>query len=214
MILKHNTWFQYRHITNRQNTEDSDTIRSDTHSFWHRSWATVSGVYHYSPSQGVGHFSPSISSSSRMGLAPSVCLLCLLPPWGEGGSIERGATHGQEFRRGRMKPENAGWGLFTFHLDMTLVRWLEACFRHSWLMERTNAPCPCFASWPDTCWEWVGWPISVGTIRRTTLWLFSGCKKQSRWTHLVTIYIIISTSSKFKFKFLCKKGKTGFDRYQ
>lgn len=41
MILKHNTWFQYRHITNRQNTEDSDTIRSDTHSFWHRSWATV-----------------------------------------------------------------------------------------------------------------------------------------------------------------------------
>lgn len=89
------------------------------------------GVYHYSPSQGVGHFSPSISSSSRIGLAPRVCLLCLLPPWGEGGSIERGATHGQEFRRGRMKPENAGWGLFTFHLDMTLVRWLEACFRHS-----------------------------------------------------------------------------------
>lgn len=89
------------------------------------------GVYHYSPSQGVGHFSPSISSSSRIGLAPSVCLLCLLPPWGEGGSIEPGATHGQEFRRGRMKPENAGWGLFTFHLDMTLVRWLEACFRHS-----------------------------------------------------------------------------------
>lgn len=29
---------QTRH---RQNTEDSDTIRSDTHSFWHRSWATV-----------------------------------------------------------------------------------------------------------------------------------------------------------------------------
>lgn len=83
------------------------------------------------PREGVGHFSPTISSSSRIGLAPRVCLLCLLPPWGEGGSIERGATHGQEFRRGRMKPENAGWGLFTFHLDMTLVRWLEACFRHS-----------------------------------------------------------------------------------
>lgn len=44
----------------------------------------------------------------------------------------------------------------------------------------------------------------------TLLWL----QKTSRWTHLVTIYIIISTSSKYKFKFLCKKGRTGFDRYQ
>lgn len=164
-----------------------NTLRSRTHKVSGTDLGQQLGVYHYSPSQKVGHSSPSISSSSRIGLAPSVCLLCLLPPRGEGGSIEPGATHGQELRRGRMKPEKAGWGLFTFHLDMTLVRWLEACFRHSWLMERTNAPCPCFASWPDTCWEWVGWPISVGTIRSTVLWLFSGCKTQRRRTRSVTI---------------------------
>lgn len=112
-------------------TQKTRTLYGQTHTVSGTDLGQQLGVYHYSPSQGVGHFSPSISSSSRIGLAPSVCLLCLLPPWGEGGSIERGATHGQEFRRGRMKPENAGWGLFTFHLDMTLVRWLEACFRHS-----------------------------------------------------------------------------------
>lgn len=37
--------FETQHLisvqTRHKQTEDSDTIRSDTHSFWHRSWATV-----------------------------------------------------------------------------------------------------------------------------------------------------------------------------
>lgn len=44
MISSQNTSSRYRHFTNEQNTEDLDTLTSDTQSFWHRSRATAGCV--------------------------------------------------------------------------------------------------------------------------------------------------------------------------
>lgn len=206
MILKHNTWFQYRHVTNRQNTEDSDTIRSDTQSFWvciitppPREWVT-------SPPP----------SPHPLGLGwPPVFASFVYYLHGERGAALSVGPHmdrnlgvvgwSRKTRGGVYLPStwtwpwSGGWR----HASDT-ADWWSGQTPHVRVLHRD--PTRAESEWAGPSrWGRSGEPLYDSSL---------AAKKQSRWTHLVTIYIIISTSSKFKFKFLCKKGRTGCVRYQ